>query len=277
MQFKKNPFRTMFGYLLMFIVCSGLILLTTQNAIAEPDPSPAGGGYLTLEDDKDFVSTIKPWFPDREFRQLTIEAWVYFDSLPSMNTYWCIFGQEGRFHFVLDNIFGDVVFCNLVHSFDSFCSCACGVSLIPSIEEWDGKWMHIFASYNPAVGGGIAGNSRNGLQGGFIKKSDKPFKIGGLVPQDPNWSCSFGENVVLRGYIDEVRVSDTIRYNSGNYSVPIKGLKLDAHTIGLWHFDGKNAFKDESGNGYILWKNETLAIQEQGKISITWGKIKNSD
>ncbi len=275
MQSNRSFFRIRFGYLFIVIVCSCLTLLTIQSVVAKPNQSPAGGGYLTLENDSDFVSTAIPWFPDKEFKQLTFEAWVYFDELPLDGSYWCIFSQEGRFEFVLHG-FQNGSLGSIVYSFDANCTAISGGGPIFG-KGWENRWIHIFASYSAAVGWGLEGNSHNGLQGGSILKSDKPFRIGGLMVQDPNWNSFIGENVKLRGYIDEVRVSDIIRYDPFfklSYDVPVGKLKSDNHTIGLWHFDGENALKDESGNNYTLWKNEAYAVQKQGKMPIVWGKIK---
>ncbi|MDQ1317294.1 MAG: hypothetical protein QG588_946 [Candidatus Poribacteria bacterium] len=169
---------------------------------------------------------------------------------------------------------------NAVYSPDANCKAFSVCDFIPP-EKRKNRWIHLFASYSAAVGFGIDGHGFTGLAGGSIIKSDKSFRIGGLMVQEPNRHNYFGgENVILQGYIDEVRVSDIIRYdpfNGGSYDIPVGKFQSDEHTIGLWHFDGGNAFKDESGNDYTLWKSEILAVQENGKLPITWGKLKGDE
>ena len=48
--------------------------------------------------------------------------------------------------------------------------------------------------------------------GGHLIKSNKSLRIGGIIFQDPERSRFVGDNVKLRGYIDEVRISSVVRY-----------------------------------------------------------------
>ena len=89
-----------------------------------------------------------------------------------------------------------------------------------------------------------------------------------------------GENVKLRGYIDEVRISNVVRYVGPEWEVPEGKFKVDKHTISLWHFDeapGLSRFKNASGNGHHLWRSGViggLAVETQGKLTTTWGQLK---
>ncbi|MHB9050032.1 MAG: Ig-like domain-containing protein, partial [Pirellulales bacterium] len=58
----------------------------------------------------------------------------------------------------------------------------------------------------------------------------------------------------LRGWIDEVRLSDVVRYSDA-YSVPASPFVPDANTRALWQFDetpGATSFADASGKGNTL-------------------------
>jgi len=62
--------------------------------------------------------------------------------------------------------------------------------------------------------------------------------------------------------IDEMRVSDIIRYPGTTYTVPSSPFTNDGNTRALWHFDetaGSTSFADASGN------NNTLAGQNGGQ------------
>ena len=62
----------------------GILLMIPFTLFAAPrEPSPAGGGWLELNPELPLVQTEKPWFPDYP-GPLTIEAWVYIDSPPSV-------------------------------------------------------------------------------------------------------------------------------------------------------------------------------------------------
>lgn len=84
----------------------------------------------------------------------------------------------------------------------------------------------------------------------------------------------------LRGYIDEVRISNVVRYKGPEWEVPKGKFEVDAHTISLWHFDeapGLSRFTDTSGNGHHLWRSgviDGLAVEAQRKLTTTWGQLK---
>ena len=112
--------------------------------------------------------------------------------------------------------------------------------------------------------------------GGHLIKSDKPLRIGGIIPQDPDRSGFVGNNVKFRGYIDEVRISSVVRYVGGRWEVPKREFRVDKHTISLWHFDEEGEamrFKDASGNNYDLLRSG-LAVKAQRKLTTTWGQLK---
>ena len=141
------------------------------------------------------------------------------------------------------------------------------------------EWVHVVAIYDASAGMGVNGKGGNWCcPGGHLIRSDKPLRIGGIVPQDvENRSHFKGENLKLHGYIDEVRISNIVRYKGPEWQVPKGKFTVDEHTISLWHFDEApwlDRFKDESGNGYDLWRSDAMAVEAQGKLTTTWGQLK---
>lgn len=61
----------------------------------------------------------------------------------------------------------------------------------------------------------------------------------------------------LSGYIDEVRVSDNMRYDVGLIDIPTQPFTADANTVALWHFDltdsATTSIPDASGNNNTLY------------------------
>ena len=56
----------------------------------------------------------------------------------------------------------------------------------------------------------------------------------------------------LTGKIDEVRISNDLRYTGNSYTLPSAPFSSDSNTLALWHFDesaGATSFADASGNG----------------------------
>lgn len=248
-----------------------LITLISLSSEALPPPSPAGGGMLKLDETHDFVATTEAWFPNKQFKGLTAEAWIYFEEPPQFRTFWTIIGQQGRFGLVLHGNSGALGAWGYHEGADS------GL-VAGSTPVLKGEWIHVTAIYDASAGMGFNGRGSNWCcPGGRLIKSDKPLRIGGIVRQDLNRSHFIGDGMNIRGYIDEVRISNTVRYVGPEWEVPKGKFKVDKHTISLWHFDeadGANRFKDVSGNGYDLWRNGVLPVEAQGKLTTTWGQLK---
>ncbi len=262
---------------LRILTCVLLLILISLCANAVP-PSPAGGRMLRLDETHDFVGTSEAWFPNEQFEGLTAEAWIYIEEPPNPPTFWTIIGQEGRFGLVL---FGKpnspVNSLSLgVWGYDEGADSGIGIggSLLPTR-----KWVHVVAIYDASAGKGVDGKGGNWCcPGGHLIRSDKTLRIGGIVPQDKeNRSHFVGENLKLRGYIDEVRISNIVRYKGPEWKVPNGKFRVDEHTISLWHFDEapwSGRFKDETENGYDLWRSDAMAVEAQGKLTTTWGQLK---
>ena len=250
-----------------------LITLIPLSAIALPPRSPAGGGMLRLDEIHDFVATTEAWFPDEQFEGLTAEAWIYYEALPAPGTFWSIIGQEGRFNLVIHGS-------NASLGAWGYAEGAAGSLTTGGFDLPVKKWIHVTAIYDASAGMGLNGEGGNWCcPGGYLIKSDNPVRIGGIIPQNLDRSHFVGDNVKVRGYIDEVRISNVVRYVGPEWEVPEGKFEVDEHTISLWHFDeapGINVFKDASGNEYDLWRSGAWAVEAQGKLATTWGVIKQT-
>ena len=251
-----------------------LITLIPLSSKALAPPSPAGGGMLRLDEKHDFVATTNAWFPDEQFKGLTAEAWIYFEEPPDIFDFWTIIGQEGRFGLVLHGKFDTLGAWG--YAVDAAGSLITGGSRLPEKE-----WIHVTAIYDAGAGKGVNGKGGNWCcPRGHLIKSNKPLRIGGIVLQDLGRSHFVGDNVKFQGYIDEVRISNVVRYVGPEWRVPKKRFEVDEHTISLWHFDeapGVSRFKDASGNGHHLWRSGViggLAVEAERKLATTWGQLK---
>ena len=246
--------------------------LISLSATALPPPSPAGGRMLQLDETHDFVGTGQAWLPNGQFEQLTVELWIYLEELPERGTFWSIIGQEGRFNLVIHGNSGGIG--GWVRKQE-----ANRPRIISHAKPFPTReWVHVAGFFDVKVGFAINGNGTAPCcQEGFFDGSDKPLRIGGIVPQDEELPRFVGKNVKLRGYIDEFRISNIIRYEDRNWKVPHGKFKVDEHTVALWHFDGSpwsGRFKDESENGYDLWKSDVMSVEARGKLTTLWGELK---
>ena len=105
------------------------------------------------------------------------------------------------------------------------------------------QWTHVAVTYNKEPGSATL----------WIAGEQVAEQIGLQIPetQQSVWfgNCSLpGEDLVLAGQIDEVRISEGILY-SESFVPPVAGVPLET-TIGLWHFDSGEGFQafDSSSN-----------------------------
>ena len=258
--------------ILIYLFCFTLIPFSVK---ALSPPSPAGGGMLRLDETHDFVATTEAWFPDEQFEGLTVEAWIYFEEPPLPLSFWSIVGQEGRFRLILHGNTGML-------GASVYAEGANTTVIIGGKNQHPpkGEWVHVAAIYDAGAGIGVNGKGGNWCcPGGHLIKSNKPLRIGGIIPQNP-WRHFVGEDVKLRGYIDEVRISNIVRYVGPEWEIPKWKFEVDKDTISLWHFDEPpelSRFKDASGNGHHLWRSGViggLAVEAQRKLTTTWGQLK---
>jgi hypothetical protein len=103
-----------------------------------------------------------------------------------------------------------------------------------------GTWYHVGFTYNSGSARAfLNGSVSNATNVGTLTQGGSDLILGGF----PGYTF-------FNGRIDEVRVSNTIRY-SGSYTVPATPFTADANTLLLWSLDsgsGQTAV-DESGNG----------------------------
>jgi hypothetical protein len=104
------------------------------------------------------------------------------------------------------------------------------------------QWYHIAGTYDGSNLRLYVNGSRVAslTTSGNIDQTSKPLRIG----------SADAANDYFQGIIDEVRVSNVIRY-PGNFVPPQAPFIPDASTRGLWHFDegSGTATADASGNG----------------------------
>jgi len=115
-----------------------------------------------------------------------------------------------------------------------------------------GTWYHLAATFkNSDNEGQIFVNGADVTQSTSTKTmtgNDVPLCIG--VRADTTTTDPPNPTHEVKGVIDEVRISNTVRYTTA-FSIQTSAFVSDSNTVGLWHFDesvGPTAF-DDSGNG----------------------------
>lgn len=214
---------------------------------------------------------------DKIERELTMEAWVF----PRRTIDEIVVNKEDTWEIGLKN--GKLM---------------CAVTPAGGNWDWSGaaaipenQWSHVAAVHDGTnlmtfLNGKKASSEAKWAlkKGQTILKTAHPFLVGrrvkgGPLPNDP-----------IDGIIDEVRISNVVRYTK-DFPVPKKEFLPDDNTIVLYHFNerpGSKIAKDESkhGNDGALTKGSKFvpstvpiapaSVDPADKLSTTWGYIKSA-
>ena len=235
-------------------------------AALELRESPAGGNFLVLDgvDDYARINSV-PELQLNENNNPTIEARVYFNSLPNTVgdiTTTLILQKVPAYGLVvfegqLLNEPRRIVAIGFEHIFqDEF-----GAGIETNLVEVDiplKQWVHIAACNDIdsdtvflAFNGVVEKRKKSKTPRGG---ADEPLTIGGThEPVD--------DERFLDGFIDEVRISNEIRYRDDDFTPPNRPFDVDTNTVALYHFNepkGATKFKDASGrSGTAFGRNGT--------------------
>jgi hypothetical protein len=147
----------------------------------------------------------------------------------------------------------------------------------PTVNEWH----HVAVTYDGTLTQGWlngeeapAGTDANSVD---LGASTAPFQVGRRV------CCG---TTPFLGVIDEVRVSDIVRYTKG-FDVQTREFEPDANTRVLWHFNEGSGIDiaDHSGNGNDgeleggpQWTTGApigaAAVRAADKLAVSWGTLK---
>lgn len=264
----------------LFFLCG------VASAVAVP-PSPAGGGcfeiyapgdyaFVAEHDDFDSKHLLKNGF--------TIEMWFYVSRpMSELNTAiaqpfdkWVMLYKADNYQLTLHP------------TGTPFSEAPLAPGETPSINQWHYVAIIFGKGYFQRVVNTLLQES----QGGFLppEDTDSPLCIGGgLAPLPSTFPGPFlGKPFWVPftgGFIDEVRISDIVRYPrfenlKGTIKVPRGAFEPDEHTVALWHFDVDGSpgskWRDASGNGHHLtYHGTSLGVDPAGKLATTWGELKS--
>ena len=289
------------------LTCLFWLTFIPLSTKALPPPSPAGGNYLVLDGVDDHAvldfETFGYLLPDGT-DEFTFEAWIYPTTPPDKkDTVLMILHQqvgmviannEGQFNDLANVLNTDPPKGDLILQMNSYLDGKFGRTLSFPISLELNEWYHIAYQVNgnqvTAIVNDFGGIHQHGQPLGHDrdprKLRPKDFVLGGfgkiiVVPGRPP-AKSFIDS--FTGYIDEVRISATARYDVEKKGFMPRGkFKDDAKTVALWHFDepdGTQQFSDASGNAHhLVSKNgakigNALAVTAQEKLTTTWGRLK---
>ena len=226
----------LFKMVLLFIVGAG-------SVYAEP-PSPVSAEVLSLPQSASKAQSAVSGFPTGDF---TVEGYVYFPFYPYAE---CALLNKGEFCEITisrDGSYYDIY----VHIPTGTPGEYLRYNAYGYYSTVSSDWHHVAVGYD-ASGGGVAV---------FLDGVQKTVYYVGTITYTPAPSTDAmigytdSSNPAGRTfYIDEVRVSSTLRYTS-NFTPATVPFTSDGSTSALWHFDDGNGaatFSDASPNGNTL-------------------------
>ena len=236
----------------LFTIITYLVTIPYTLLAAPHEPSPAGGGWCEINPALSTLETESPWFPDYK-GPLTLEAWIYIDAPPRTQAAFSIAGQTNRFNWA---ILGGTVDCNADGIPDAIGAILTDATGMITAHLPSKRWIHYVTTIDDGVTVGSNGFITGKSQGKSLKSTDNPLTIGG-VPILKEMTFPDNETTVPTAgvYIDELRISRTVRYNSGEkYMIPQKAFTPDTDTLGLYHFDAPSTehYMDASKNNIAL-------------------------
>lgn len=197
-----------------------------------------------VDDKAEATTTI---FPDTNTAQsFTVEAWIYPTAAGA--------------YIAIDDTYALILFYDPAENnngvgikFGLASDCS---SLVEATEFRDvtlNQWNHVAAMFDASaqhftisINGILSSSPVSFTAGTFCSDPAEQYKftVGGNY---------WGDTETFQGRIDEVRISDNVRYTT--YFTPLIYFIPDSNTKGLWHFDespGSTSFSDSSGNGNTL-------------------------
>lgn len=274
---RKNLFFRMGLQVLVISIVFAYFLLARQASAQKPP-----GGVLALCPGG-YVSGDYPGvFDALNDEGITVEFWFYLTDLPEdWQDRWVLLSKHGSYSFYIR---GRRI--NPPWPFDdpeeivNFSRRTLNGGGTDSIRRDPlQRWRHFAfqfkvtmlntgsTSYKCAQFSDGMGNSDGGGTSSRAYQPDGTMFIGGM----PEYGS-------LKGWIDEVRISDTWRYTPREPFKPAKRFGRDEHTLALWHFDEgpwAASYEDDSGNGYTLFAGGTLSVDQRGKVATVWGRLKS--
>ena len=278
------------------LTCLFILALMPLSAKAFPPASPAGGNYLVLDGIDDYAvldfKTFGILLP-KGTDEFTVEAWVYPTTpLPNMDTHAIILSQQIRMNVAVaaegwrDIKKGDLVLATQAHI--TVGGRLASTPYHPVVLS-PNQWHHI--AYQAE--GKETVTIVNDLVGILPQRTTLAHDLAGFKHPKDFTLGGFGRKVEFHvdhfwgsfaGYIDEVRISSKARYDVERKGfTPRNKFKKDLETIALWHFDEPNGiqkFSDASGHAHHLVGEGgartgiPLAIKTEGKLTTTWGRLK---
>lgn len=235
-----------------------LLLLLTALSITNGDPISANNavlapfnGWLALDGIDDYAEAQDD--PELDVgidpgSSLTIEAWAYYDRFTDAGI--ISHPNSCKVTMWVDRYSNPYLYCFNFWWYPPGYQQPLGVGSCDNPAYPSEIWHHIAAVADGATQQVVLyvdGEKVAGTQdyGGVLNDSQDPLRVGTIVNYIGEWKY-------YPGRIDEVRISDIVRYSGDSFVVPTLPYECDEHTRALWHFDeaeGATTFHDSCGTG----------------------------
>lgn len=220
------------------------IVSSKAQAIHAIQGSPPWSGYLVLEGGDDYAQAedhTELDVGDESGESFTVEAWINFSTFSTANI---VTKSQAYNSYSRSYASGEYLFRGLGFSLTPLGMVALNYTQYGAKGFWVPGWHHVAGVFDQKNGKLIL------YMDGKLQHS---WISGGNLIANSMEALQIGKNVV--GQIDEVRLSNTIRYADSTYTIPVAPFEPDAYTRALWHFDdseGATQCHDVSGEDNLL-------------------------
>lgn len=210
------------------------------------------GNYLALDGVDDYAEAEDHYeldVGDEEYENITVEAWVNLKPFSASQ----LIIKPNAYQLYTDTGNEDPIFKKPFRSLGF--SIKCGNYTVSAehlqYEEqnnffWKSGWHHVAFAFSQEIGEVYL--YMDGLR---VHKSE--LNVSQPRIDDSNYALKIG--LGLTGGIDEVRISENLRYSGYSFTIPKAPFEPDDYTRALWHFDepiGSTEFHDICGLDNLL-------------------------
>ncbi len=276
------------GRFLTYILI-GFIYLGGVPVVWAMEASPAGGDYLYFPEGKAFGLVPHETVLIRDFKEgITLDGWIFFEKFPEQKQAFMLIQKPEAFQLILQGRKSEDVFLQgHARWTERGGRDGGGRSRGQAYTLKLNTWYYFYLQFE-------------GKEEDLSNETDSPVFIGAkrsdfdfLEPIDPILELVL-EYIPFVGGIDELRISNTIRYPQqgreifiGNSPldegappvIPQAVFEPDANTIALWHFDSPVHFFTDAQNSLVIQPHgglkNTFPVERQQTQAILWGHLKS--
>lgn len=218
----------------------------------------AGNNLLYTEAESDYL-TLPTGIVSTITGSFTIEAWINWKGTNNSFPRIIDFGNDQNNWIVLSAAipFGSTGPRFIINEGGTFQFVDAATPITPNV------WSHIAVTLDASTNTAniYVDGSLSGTTPGFT------FRLSDLGSTTSNWlgKSEYPTDPYYDGNIDELRISNTVRYTGASFTVPTTQFASDANTVALFHFNegAGQTTTDVSSNAFVATLGATTSVETE--------------